>query len=235
MSEAVEVRDLRRVFGSTLAVDGATWSARAGEITCVLGPNGAGKTTTIECLEGLQRPDGGTVRVLGVDPHRADADHRARVGVMLQDGGLPQSVSPLRLLRHLASLTEGPGLGERLVRELDIETFGGTPVRRLSGGQRQRVALAAALLHSPDVAFLDEPSAGLDPHARLDVWRIVQEQAERGAAVVVTTHSFEEAERLARRIVIMHRGRVVADAPTDELVDGGSLERTYFALTGGDR
>ena len=120
-------------------------------------------------------------------------------------------------------------------RELNIETFGRTPVRRLSGGQRQRVALAAALLHSPDVAFLDEPSAGLDPHARLDVWRIVQEQADRGAAVVVTTHSFEEAERLARRIVIMHRGRVVADAPTDELVHGGSLERTYFALTGGDR
>ncbi len=235
VTPAVAVTDLRRVFGSTPAVDGATWAAHAGEITCVLGPNGAGKTTTIECLEGLQRPDGGTVRVLGRDPLRADADHRARVGVMLQDGGLPQSVAPLRLLRHLATLTQGPGIGEQLVRDLDIAPFGRTPVRRLSGGQRQRVALAAALLNEPDVAFLDEPSAGLDPHARLDVWRIVREQADRGAAVVVTTHSFEEAERLAQRIVIMHRGRVVADAPPAELVDGGSLEHTYFALTGGAR
>lgn len=235
MTAAVEVTDLRRSFGSTIAVDGATWSARAGEITCVLGPNGAGKTTTIECLEGLQQPDGGTVRVLGTDPLTADADHRARVGVMLQDGGLPQSVTPRRLLRHLAAFTAGTGAGEQLVRDLDIGAFDTTPVRRLSGGQRQRVALAAALLHEPDVAFLDEPSAGLDPHARLDVWRIVEAQAERGAAVVVTTHSFDEAERLAGRIVIMHRGRVVADAPTSELVADGGLEQTYFALTGGGR
>ena len=236
VSAAVDVTDLRRAFGSTVAVDGATWSAHAGEITCVLGPNGAGKTTTIECLEGLQRPDGGAVRVLGDDPLRAGADHRARVGVMLQDGGLPQSVTPRRLLAHLARLTTGGrDRLDTLVDELGIGSFDSTSVRRLSGGQRQRLALAAALLHSPDVAFLDEPSAGLDPHARLDVWRIVEAEAERGAAVVVTTHSFDEAERLASRIVIMHRGRVVADAPTTELVAEGGLERTYFALTGVDR
>lgn len=231
----MRVENLRRAFGSTVAVDDASWSAAPGEVTCVLGPNGAGKTTTIECLEGLQRPDAGSVRVLGTDPWRSGPGHRARVGVMLQDGGLPQSVAPLRLLQHLASFTEGPGIGERLVRDLDIAPFGRTPVRRLSGGQRQRVALAAALLHEPDVAFLDEPSAGLDPHARLEVWRLIREQADRGAAVVVTTHSFEETERLAQRIVIMHRGRVVADAAPEELTEGGSLEHTYFALTGVDR
>lgn len=231
VSEAVRVENLRRAFGSTVAVADATWTARSGEITCVLGPNGAGKTTSVECLEGLQRPDAGSVRVLGSDPWGADARHRARVGVMLQDGGLPQSATPLRLLRHLAAFAGGATRTDELVDTLGIAGFGRTSIRRLSGGQRQRVALAAALLHRPEVAFLDEPSAGLDPHARRDVWRLVAEVAADGAAVVLTTHSFEEAERLADRIVILHRGQVVADGTTSELTEGPGLESRYFALT----
>ncbi|WP_235950596.1 ABC transporter ATP-binding protein [Phycicoccus flavus] len=231
MAEAVSVHDLRVAYGATVAVDGASWSASAGGVTAVLGPNGAGKTTTVECLEGLRRPAAGTVRVLGTDPWRASAAHRARVGVMLQDGGLPTTARPLPLLHHLASLYAGRPRVEDLGRRLDLGAFAGTTVRRMSGGQRQRVALAAALLAWPDVVFLDEPTAGLDPHGRLEVWDLVREEAGRGAAVVLTTHSFEEAERIADRVVVLAAGRVVADGTLAEVRGEGSLESAYFALT----
>jgi len=208
-----------------------TWSARHGQVTAVLGPNGAGKTTTIECAEGLQRPDSGEVRVLGVDPWRAGPDHRARVGVMLQDGGLPNGSRPVRLLRHLAAFHQSPADVEGLVDRLGIGAFSGTTVRRLSGGQRQRVALAAALVGRPEVAFLDEPTSGLDPHARLDVWDLVRETRDSGCAVIVTTHSFDEAERLADHIVIVNRGRVAARGGLAELTGDRSLEDVYFSLT----
>ncbi|GAA4402513.1 hypothetical protein GCM10023168_13140 [Fodinibacter luteus] len=233
MAGAVHVRELRRSFGATVAVDGASWDADAGTVTALLGPNGAGKTTTVECLEGLQRPDAGVVRVLGADPWRSGAEHRARVGVMLQEGGLPTTSRPLPLLRHLADLYRDPVPVADLAGRLGIESFAGTTVRRMSGGQRQRVALAAALLPRPDVLFLDEPTAGLDPHARLAVWDLVRAEAARGACVVVTTHSFEEAQRLADRVVIMAAGRVVADGTLDEVRGGRTLEDVYFALTTG--
>ena len=233
MTGAVLVRELRRSFATTTAVDGASWSAAAGTVTALLGPNGAGKTTTVECLEGLQRPDAGSVQVLGADPWRAGPDHRARVGVMLQEGGLATTSRPLPLLRHLAAMYATPAPLDELVDRLGIAGFERTTVRRMSGGQRQRVALAAALLPRPDVLFLDEPTAGLDPHARLEVWDLVRAQAVRGACVVVTTHSFEEAERLADRVVIMASGRVVADGTLDDVRAGRTLEDVYFSLTSG--
>lgn len=232
VTAAAEVLDLHRTFGSVRAVRGATFRAEPGEITCILGPNGAGKTTTIECLEGLQRPDSGRVRVLGADPWHAYAAHRARVGVMLQDGGLPQAVTAGRLLDHLSRLHDGTTITGDLVDALEITPFAGTAVRRLSGGQRQRVALAAALLHRPLVAFLDEPSAGLDPHAQREVHALLRGTANDGAALVVTTHSFAEAERLADRVVIMHRGVVVAEGAPAEVSRGVTLEQRYFELTG---
>jgi ABC-2 type transport system ATP-binding protein len=235
MAGAVDVQDLRRAYGPVVAVDGATWSASAGTVTAILGPNGAGKTTTVECLEGLVRPTSGGVRVLGTDPWGSTAAHRARVGVMLQDGGLATTVRPLPLLRHLASLHEHPRDVDALADRLGIPSFARTTVRRMSGGQRQRVALAASLVGRPDVLFLDEPTAGLDPHARLEVWDVVREEARRGACVVVTTHSFEEAERVADRVVIMAAGRVVADGTLDEVRGGRSLEEVYFELTAGAR
>ena len=233
MAGAVLVRDLRRSFGATRAVDGASWAAGAGTVTAVLGPNGAGKTTTVECLEGLGRPDAGTVRVLGTDPWGAGPEHRARVGVMLQDGGLPTSARPVPLLRHLAALYGAPAPVDDLVGRLGIDAFARTSVRRMSGGQRQRVALAAALLPRPEVLFLDEPTAGLDPHARLEVWDLVRSEAARGACVVLTTHSFEEAERVADHVVIMGRGRVVSDGTLDAVRGGRTLEDVYFSLTTG--
>ncbi len=218
-------------YGDVRAVEGMTWTAPSGRITAVLGPNGAGKTTTMECLEGLIEPTSGEVEVLGRDPWNAGPEHRAEVGVMLQDGGLPNGTTPLRLLRHLASFYVAPLPVADLVRDLGIDAFGGTTIRRLSGGQRQRVALAAALIGDPQVLFLDEPTAGLDPHARLDVWQLIAAARERGKTVVVTTHSFEEAERLADRIVIIHRGAVAAAGTVDEIRGVRSLEDVYFELT----
>jgi ABC-2 type transport system ATP-binding protein len=231
VTEAVSVHDLAKRFGGTTALAGMTWAARHGQVTAVLGPNGAGKTTTIECAEGLQRPDSGEVRVLGADPWGAGPDHRATVGVMLQDGGLPNGSTPVRLLRHLASFHQSPADVDALAERLGIDRFAGTTVRRLSGGQKQRVALAAALLGRPEVAFLDEPTAGLDPHARLDAWDLMRETRDTGCAVIVTTHSFEEAERLADHIVIVHRGRVAAQGSLAELTQERSLEDVYFSLT----
>jgi len=230
---AVEVSDVHKSYGATQALDGATWSAGGGRVTAVLGPNGAGKSTTIECLQGLQRPDSGSVRVLGVDPWGADAEHRARVGLMLQDGGLPTMVKPLPLLRHLAALYADPADASRLAARLGIDGFAGTITRRLSGGQRQRVALAAALIGRPDVLFLDEPTAGLDPHTRLEVWDIVREEADRGVTVVLATHSFEEAERVADDLVIISHGRVRAAGTRAEVEGEDTLERVYFSLTSG--
>ncbi|WP_425607009.1 ABC transporter ATP-binding protein [Ornithinimicrobium faecis] len=227
----IRVHQLTRAFGRVQALDGVEWTAQPGQVTCLLGPNGAGKTTTVEIAEGLQHADSGTVEVLGTDPWRASAEHRARVGVMLQDGGLPQSVKPLALLRHLARFYAAPADVEALVTELDINDFAGTTVRRLSGGQRQRVALAAALVGRPDVLFLDEPTAGLDPHVRRTVWELIARTAREGATVVVTTHSFEEAERLADHLVIMARGRTVAEGTPAQVAGGETLESAYFALT----
>ena len=225
------MRDLAKRFGATTALAGMTWAAHHGQVTAVLGPNGAGKTTTVECAEGLQRPDSGAVRVLGTDPWQAGPDHRAAVGVMLQDGGLPNGSTPVRLLRHLAAFHRFPADVDALVERLGIDAFGGTTVRRLSGGQKQRVALAAALVGRPEVAFLDEPTAGLDPHARLDAWDLLHEIRDAGCAVIVTTHSFEEAQRLADHIVIVNRGSVAAQGNIAELTGERSLEDLYFSLT----
>ena len=231
MTTAVCFRDVRRGFGRTRALTGLTWAAPLRRVTAVLGPNGAGKTTAVECAVGLQRPDSGTVRVLGQDPATAGADHRARIGVMLQAGGLPGGAKPLPLLRHLARLYAAPADVAATADRLGVPDFAGTTVRRLSGGQRQRLALAAALLGRPELLFLDEPTAGLDPHGRLDVWDLVRELREGGTSVVVTTHSFEEAERLADHLVVVSGGRAVAQGPLAEVTAGGRLEDAYFALT----
>ena len=231
MPPAVDVSGLGKSYGPVVALDGVTWQAHAGQVTAVLGPNGAGKTTMVECCEGLRRPDAGTVRVLGTEPWRAPPAHRARVGVMLQDGGLPNAARPFVLLEHLASMYAAPAPVRELAGRLGIDGFARTPVRRLSGGQRQRVALAAALVGRPEVAFLDEPTAGLDPHARLDVWELVRDVAGGGRSVVLTTHSFEEAERLADHVVIVANGCVVADGTLTELTRASRLEDVYFELT----
>lgn len=229
VDDAVVVDALVKQYGGRRVVDGLSVVAPAGKVTAVLGTNGAGKTTTVECCEGLRRPDAGQVRVLGVDPLRAGADHRAAVGVMLQGGGLPPGARPVALVRHVARLHARPLDPSELAERLGLVDFARTPVRRLSGGQRQRVALACALVGRPRVLFLDEPSAGLDPQARLSVWDLIAEVRAQGAAVVLTTHLIEEAERLADQVVLVDRGQVVAQGTPEQLTGAGtSAEQVRF-------
>ncbi len=219
---AVEVRGLVKRYDGRAVVDGLDLVARPGAVTAVLGPNGAGKTTTVECCEGLRSPDGGSVRVLGHDPV-ADARYlRPRVGVMLQDGGLPTGVRALELLRHVAAMYAAPRPVDELAERLGLHGFARTTVRRLSGGQRQRVALAAAVVGRPDVVFLDEPSAGMDPQSRRAVWDLVRELRADGVAIVLTTHLMDEAADLADHVHVVDHGRVIASGSVRELTDGGT-------------
>jgi ABC-2 type transport system ATP-binding protein len=215
---AVVVHRLRKTYGGRDVVDGLDLHASAGAVTAVLGPNGAGKTTTVECCEGLRSPDGGSVRVLGLDPVADAAALRPRVGVMLQDGGLPTGVRALEMLRHVASMYAAPRDVGELAERLGLHAFARTTVRRLSGGQRQRLALAAAVVGCPEVVFLDEPSAGMDPQSRHAVWELLRELRADGVAVVLTTHLMDEAEDLADRVHVVDHGRVIASGSVPELL-----------------
>jgi ABC-2 type transport system ATP-binding protein len=216
-SPALEVHDLVKSYGGRPAVAGLDLSAPPGRVTAVLGPNGAGKTTTIESCEGLRRPDSGTIRVLGLDPERNRAELRPRVGVMLQDGGLPSGARSQTVLDHVARMYAAPRDVPELSARLGIDAFGRTTVRRLSGGQRQRLALATAVVGRPDLLFLDEPSAGLDPQARMAVWDLVRELRGDGVSVVLTTHDMAEATELADHVVIVDHGTVIAAGTLEEL------------------
>lgn len=229
---ALEVTGLVKTYrtrgGEVRAADGVTLSAAAGAITAVLGPNGAGKTTTLECSAGLRAPDAGSITVLGrsrVGTSAADdAWLRERVGVMVQAGGLPQAPPARAVLTHVSRLYDRPADLPTLIGELTLEKVLDTPVRQLSGGERQRVAVACALLGRPFLAFLDEPSSGVDPHARRATWDLLRAERERGCAVVLTTHHLDEAEQLADHVVIIDAGRVVAAGTVDELASGYTLQ-----------
>ena len=199
-------------------VSGVSLTAERGQVTALLGANGAGKTTTIECAQGLQRRSGGTVSLLGQDPDTAGASLRSRVGVMLQDGGLPPSARPIPLLKHIAGMYREPWPVDELIERLGIDTFSRTTVRRLSGGQRQRLALAAALAGNPEVLFLDEPSAGLDPQSRQLVFQLISELRDAGMGIVLTTHLMDDAQRLADYVYIIDAGRNVAEGTVAQLM-----------------
>jgi ABC-2 type transport system ATP-binding protein len=207
---AVEIRGLVKDYGRTRAVAGLSMQAQRGQVTAVLGPNGAGKTTTIEVCEGYRRPDAGTVRVLGLDPVRDGRALRPRVGVMLQSGGIPTSARAADYLKVMARFYATPLDPAMLIEALGLTESARTPFRRLSGGQQQRLALAAAIIGRPELVFLDEPTAGLDPQARRATWDLIAGLRSSGATVILTTHYLEEAERLADHVVIVDRGAVVA-------------------------
>lgn len=215
---AVRVTGLVKRYGPVAAVDRLNLAVAHGSITAVLGPNGAGKTTMIECVEGFRTPDAGTIRVLGLDPSRRGTDLRARVGVMLQEssGGYPGARAE-EMLRHVAGLYANPLPVGELMQRLSLHEAGRTTVRRLSGGLRQRLSLAMAIIGRPEIVFLDEPTAGLDPQSRRTTWDLIRELKEDGVTVVLTTHLLDEAERLADRVAIMARGRVVAAGTPREL------------------
>jgi ABC-2 type transport system ATP-binding protein len=223
---AVEVHALSKRYGRTVAVDSLSFVVPAGSVTALLGPNGAGKTTTVECCEGYRRPDSGYARVLGLDPVHDGAALRPRVGVMLQEGGgMYPAARAAELLHHLANLHAHPLDVGALMERLGLGPAGRTPVRRLSGGQRQQVALAAALVGRPELVFLDEPTSGLDPRARMAAWELVRNLRSDGVTVVLTTHLMDEAEHLIDRVVIVDRGRRVAEGSPSELTGAAGFVR----------
>jgi ABC-2 type transport system ATP-binding protein len=219
---AVEVVDLVKRYDGRAAVDGLSLTVAGGSITAVLGPNGAGKTTTVETCEGYRRPDAGTVRVLGLDPWRDARALRPRVGVMLQQGGVYPGVKAEEMLRHVAALHAHPLDVPALVARLGLGSAGRTPYRRLSGGQQQRLSLALAVVGRPELVFLDEPTAGLDPHARRATWELVEALRADGVTVVLTTHFMDEAERLADQVVVVDHGKVIAVGSPGELTTAGA-------------
>jgi ABC-2 type transport system ATP-binding protein len=223
---AVEVDGLVKRYGATVACDGVTFAVRTGTVLALLGPNGAGKTTTVETCEGFRRPDAGTVRVLGLDPVRDHAALAPRVGVMLQSGGVYPGAYPLEMLRLYAAFHDDPLDPAALLERLGLSGTTRTTYRRLSGGQQQRLSLALAIVGRPELVFLDEPTAGLDPQARQATWELVRELRTSGTTVVLTTHAMDEAEALADDVVIVDRGRVVASGTPAELTAGGEQRFT---------
>ena len=216
-SPAVEIDGLVMKYGDKVAVDRLSLTVDRGTITAVLGPNGAGKTTTLETCEGFRRPQAGTVRVLGLDPVAQRKALLPRIGVMLQAGGAWSGVRAEEMLRHIAALHAHPLPVELLVDRLGLADCGRTPYRRLSGGQQQRLGLAMAVVGRPELLFVDEPTAGMDPAARRTTWELLQELKDDGVTIVLTTHYMDEAERLADQVHVIDQGRVIASGSPFEL------------------
>lgn len=233
MSEsALTIRGLHYSYGAHHVVDGIDLDAATGSILGVLGPNGAGKSTTISLAVGTRAPDAGRVEIFGRDPFRDHASTSLLAGVMLQDGGLPMSAKPLQVLRHLASLYPNPLTVDELAEPLGLHEFSTRTIRRLSGGQKQRVALAAALIGRPRLVFLDEPCAGLDPQARAVVHDFIRELAAASVAVVLTTHDLAEAEELADEVVVIDRGRIIAQGAPEDLRNASPAGRRLVITVG---
>ncbi|GAB2741801.1 ABC transporter ATP-binding protein [Nocardioides pakistanensis] len=228
---AVVVDDLRMQYGDTVAVDGLTLEVARHSITAVLGPNGAGKTTTLETCEGYRRPQQGSVCVLGLDPQRDRAELLPRIGVMLQNGGAWSGVHAVEMLSHIASLHAHPLDVGMLVERLGLGSCGRTPYRRLSGGQQQRLALAMAVVGRPELVFVDEPTAGMDPQARRATWELLEELRGDGVTVVLTTHYMDEAERLADTIHVIDHGRLIASGTPFDLTRAAGSTTIRLVVT----
>jgi len=212
--EAIVVDNFSKSYGSRRVVDQLQFTVHKGEIFALLGPNGAGKTTTVETLEGYRTPDQGSVRVLGLDPIREAQALKPHIGVMLQQDGLYPGLTAREVLRLFAGYYRQPQNIDELLERLGLTAAARTRCRRLSGGQKRRLALALALIGKPTLLFLDEPTAGMDPQARLATWEIIRDVKQRGATVLLTTHLMDEAERLADRVAIIDHGRLLAlDTP----------------------
>ena len=231
---ALEVSELVVRYGAVVAVNGLSFTVDPGEVVVLLGPNGAGKTSTVETAEGYRRPDGGSVRVLGLDPVRDRRRLVPAMGVMLQDGGVYPGIRPLEALRLFASYFREPADPVSLLERLGLAAVAGRTWRQLSGGEQQRLSLALALVGRPRVAFLDEPTAGVDPAGRQVIRSVVHELRTGGAAVLLTTHELDEAERVADRVLIVDRGRAVAAGTLAELVSGAAEELRFAAAPGLD-
>ena len=224
MSTVVEVKALGKRYGALAAVDGVSFNVEEGEIFGVLGPNGAGKTTTVEIIEGLRKPDSGEVKVCGIDALREPERIKELIGVQLQTTSLYDQIRVEEAIDLFGGYYRKAVPTATLLEEVSLADKKDSYVSKLSGGQKQRLALALALVNDPDVLFLDEPTTGLDPQARRNVWSIITNLKKKGKTVILTTHYMEEAEELCQRVAIMDHGKIIAlDAPS-ALVAGAGLE-----------
>ena len=228
---AIVVQDLTRSYGSVRAVGGLSFTVEVGEVFALLGPNGAGKTTSVEILEGYRPRDGGHVSVLGFDPATGGRAYRERIGIVLQSAGFEEEFTVRELLRLQTSLFTRFHQPEELIELVGLADRAGTRVKALSGGQRRRLDLALGLAGAPDLLFLDEPTTGFDPAARLRAWDLIDRLRRLGTTILLTTHYIEEAQRLADRAAVLRSGRLVAMGSPDELEAQCHLpSRITFAL-----
>ena len=225
MPYALQVEELVKRYGDVVAVDHLSFSVERGEIFGLLGPNGAGKTTTLEIVEGLQQPDSGKVSVLGLDGATQSRDIKARTGVQLQASSYYEYLSLREILALLGSFYPRRLPPLELLARVRLEDKAARRVRQLSGGEQQRFALAASLVNDPELVILDEPTTGLDPVSRRDLWALVRQVREGGATVIVTTHYMEEAEEMCDRLAIINHGRLLASGAPRELI--GRIEASY--------
>jgi len=215
---ALEITNLRKRYGRKVAVEDLSLRVSEGEVFGILGPNGAGKTTPVECAEGLRRPDGGTVRVFGVDPYRDRAEARQLVGVQLQESQLPDRITVAEAVSLYASFYPVHADTEALIDRLGLAERRGARYRKLSGGQKQRLSIALALVGRPRLVVFDELTTGLDPAARRESWRLVEELRDDGVTVLLVTHYADEAERLCDRVALIQAGRLAACGRPEELI-----------------
>ena len=233
MNAIIKVDALRKTYGSTIAVDDISFEVYEGEIFGMVGPNGAGKTTTIECLEGLRKPDKGTLRVLGIDPRSESQTLRECTGMQLQQSNLPDRMKVWEALDLYSSFYPRAADWRILISQLGLEEKRNTAFAKLSGGQKQRLFIALALLPNPKLIFLDELTTGLDPQARHAIWELVRQVQSEGTTVMLTTHFMEEAEKLCDRVAILDHGRIVAlDTPSGLIHALDAEERIVFNLKG---
>ncbi len=230
---AIDVHGLVKRYGDTVAVAGLDLRVERGETFALLGPNGAGKTTTVECCEGYLRPDAGTVRVLGLDPFAEGHRLRPRLGLMLQEGGVYPAARGREVLELFAAFHANPLDPARLLVEVGLADVAQARFRDLSGGEKQRLKLAIALVGRPELIFLDEPTAGLDPAARRLAWEVIRDLRAGGVTVVLTTHLLDEAEELADRVAIIDRGKLLALGTPDELTRDAQLPEVRFTARAG--
>jgi ABC-2 type transport system ATP-binding protein len=218
----VSCNDVSITYGETAAVDGLSFDAFAGRVLAILGPNGAGKTSTVEALEGYRIPSHGSIRVLGCDPAKSSKSLSARIGVMLQEGGIHPMMSPIEAARLFASYYHESLTAIEIIRLAGLEDVAKRPYKKLSGGEKQRLSLGLALTGRPEVVFLDEPTAGVDPQGRVGIRDIITRLKEQGACIILTTHELPEAERLADEVLILNKGKKVMQGSVHELLSLGS-------------
>ena len=233
LAAALSVSGLVKRYGAVKAVENLSFSVQVGEVFALLGPNGAGKTTTVEILEGYRAPDAGSASVLGLDPIRDGQRLKQQIGIMLQQDGLYPGLSAREVLKHYARLYQSPADAEALLERVGLQAAAKTTCRRLSGGQKRRLALAVALVGRPALLFLDEPTAGMDPQARLATWEMLRDLQRQGTTVLLTTQMMDEAERLADRVAIINHGRLVALDTPAALIGGTAAGTVRFSAKAG--